>query len=105
MFNVFPGQYSPVPSSFQAIAVANGSASPVLTLPTGPNGVPKYALIQVKGADVNWRDDGVAPTAALGGGMVLAAEQNAIGFNGNLKTVQFISTTAAGSTVLISYYY
>jgi|SRR5580658_537509 hypothetical protein len=99
----FPGQFFPVPNSFQAIAVTNGAAVS-LTLTKATDGMPKYALIQVLGANVNWRDDGVAPTAALGGGMGLPASSSPEGFAGNLSTAQFISTSASGSTLMISYY-
>ena len=76
-----------------------------LTLPTGVNGVPKYALVQALTNSVNWRDDGVAPTASVGGGMVLVAGIEPEGFNGDLSAIKFISTNAAGSTLLVSYYY
>jgi hypothetical protein len=99
----FPGQFFPVPNSFQAIAVTN-SAPVTLTLTQASDGYPKYALIQVIGANVNWRDDGVAPTAAVGGGMGLPASSSPEGFIGNLATAQFISIASGGSTLLVSYY-
>lgn len=102
--STFPGQFSPIPNSFQAIALTNAAAVG-LTLPTGSNGVPKYALIQVLTNSVNWRDDGVLPTAATTGGMVVPAAQTPEGFIGNISTAKFISTNAGGSTLLVSYYY
>ncbi len=101
---LFPGQFQPYPSSFQSIALTN-SAAVSLTLPTGVNGTPKYALVQAVTNSVNWRDDGVAPTASVGGGMVLGTSLEPEGFNGNLSAIKFISTNAGGSTLLVSYYY
>ena len=101
---LFPGQFSPVPSSFQSISVTN-SATSSLTVPTGPNGVAKYALIQAVGNTVNWRDDGGAPTASAGGGVAMTALAVPQGFNGDLSALKFISTAAGGSTLVVSYYY
>lgn len=101
--SLFPGQFSPVPGGFQDLAV--GATAAPLTLPTGPKGVPKYALMQVLGSNINWRDDGVAPVAGDGGGMFLAATAEPIGFSGNLSTAEFISSNSGGSTLLVSYYY
>ena len=101
--SLFPGQFQPIPSSFQSIAVTN-SATVSLTLPTG-YGVPKYVLIQALTNSINWRDDGGAPTAASGGGMVLISGAAPVGYVGDLANLKFISTAAGGSTLLASYYY
>ncbi len=109
MSSLFPGQFAPIPNSFQAISLTN-SVAVALTLPTAPasqwsgGGVPKYALIQVVGANVNWRDDGT-PTASVGGGMVVLGGADADGFAGDLVNAKFISTSGSGSTLLVSYYY
>jgi hypothetical protein len=104
MTTAFPGQLSPIPTSFQAIALTS-SAAQGLTLVKNAGGVyPRYALLQVMGVNVNWRDDGVAPTNTIGGGMVLLAGGPPIGFLGNLSTAMFISVAAGGSTLLVSYY-
>lgn len=105
MSSMFPGQFKPVPSSFQSLALDNVTPQGLAPLPTGPNGYPKYALVQALGANVNWRDDGVAPTAADGGGMFVNSSDAPQGFAGNLFGAEFISTSASGSTLLISYYY
>lgn len=101
---LFSGQFSPMVGSFQSITLTNTSAVK-LTLPTGTNGLPKYALIQAVTNAVNWRDDGVAPTATLGSGMILPVSEDPLGFAGDLATLQFISSSASGSTLLVSYYY
>lgn len=101
---LFPGQFSPMVGSFQSIALTN-TAAVKLTLPTGTNGFPKYALVQALTNAVNWRDDGTAPTASVGGGMVLPISEDPSGFAGDLSAIQFISTSASGSTLLVSYYY
>lgn len=101
--SVFPGQFSPIPGSFEALPVGH-SAAVGLTVPAGA----KAAIVQVTTADVNWRDDGVDPTADANGGMVLHIEGVTNGvitvFTGNLHTIKFISTKTGGSTLLVSYY-
>jgi hypothetical protein len=103
MSNAFPGQWSPIAGSFQAIALTN-SAPVLLAPPSGTNGKAKYALIQVIGANVNWRDDDVAPTSGATGGMTLVGGANPVGFVGNLAAAQFISTSPSGSTLLVAWY-
>ena len=100
---LLPGQFSPMPGSFRALTLTN-SAAQALTLTAGANGLPKAALVQAVGQSVNWRDDGVAPTADVGGGMVLTAGADPSAFVGNLSTAKFISTSVSNSTLLVSYY-
>lgn len=101
MSNLFAGQFSPITGSFQTLTLTN-SAAQSLTLTSGTNGVPKYALIQAEGADVRWRDDGTAPTSSSG--MLILANAGPVGFVGNLATAQFISTLGSGSTLDVSLY-
>jgi len=102
--SMFPGNFSPIPGSFQAITV-NNTVPQALTVGAGVGGNAKYAIMQVLGANVNWRDDGTDPTAAVGGGMFVNAGDDPVGFAGNLFTSLFISTAPGGSTILVSYYY
>jgi len=97
MSNLFPGQYSPL--GFEKLTLTN-SAAQNLTVPA----MSKFALIQAATQAVNWRDDGVAPTAAVGGGMIMPVSLEPMGFAGDLSSLQFISTNAGGSTLLVSFY-
>lgn len=103
MYSAFPGQFQPMAGSFQSIDLDNSTAS-ALTLPSGAQGGPKYALIMAVDQDVHWRDDGADPVSTAGGGMLLVAGQPPIGFLGDLGSIRFISTNVAGSTLLVSYY-
>ncbi|HEY0120650.1 MAG TPA: hypothetical protein VGC14_02625 [Rhizobium sp.] len=77
--------------------IADLSASVGLTVPTGAN----IAVIVAETADVRWRDDGVAPTDAIG--MPLSSSGPALEYSGPLANIQFIA--ASGSPVLnVSYY-
>jgi hypothetical protein len=101
--NVLPGQYKPVPGSFESIPVTD---SAVVSL--NPPALAKVVLIQVLNDDVNWRDDGTDPTNAPGGGMILHVEGTTNGFltsfTGDLKQLRFISTVDTGSVILATYY-
>lgn len=71
-----------------------------LTPPTGAT----YAFITVETQSVRWRDDGTAPTIAIG--MLEASGSSPPRLNpysGNLSAIQFIQT-AATATLDISYY-
>lgn len=60
------------------------------------------ALIQAEGGDVRWRDDGVAPTAALG--MVIKQDQT-LEYEGDLSKIQLIEVAAAGGINVAFYKY
>lgn len=84
-----------VPKGYQQIV--NPGTSTALTVPTGS----RYAMLNVEGANgVRFRDDGSAPTAAIG--MLLTAGTN-YWYTGVLSKVRVIAGGAAG-TVNVSYY-
>lgn len=97
MSNLFPGQFQPL--GFQSISVTNAAVSQ-LTVPEGT----KFALVQAVTQDLNWRDDGVDPTNAAGGGMVIHIADEPVSFVGNIASAKFISVNAAGSKLVASYY-
>jgi hypothetical protein len=86
-----------------------GDAAPVAIYPTGaplgfvqiplsgaavglsPPAGAAYALVSATGGNVNWRDDGTAPTTAVG--MPIIAGQAPVAL-ANLSTLQFIATSA-----------
>lgn len=72
------------------------AAATALTVPAGST----YAVITTQGQAVRWRDDGTAPTAAIG--MELLVGQ-ALNYNGSLAAIEFIQE-AATATLNISYY-
>jgi hypothetical protein len=75
-----------------------------LTVPqrdqNGLVGTPRIAIITPEAQAVRWRDDGVAPTAAVG--MPLAAGVT-LQYDGDLTQIQFIEQTA-GAKLNITYY-
>ena len=97
MSNLFPGQF--IPLGFASISISHTAASG-LTVPDGA----RMALIQGLTSPVQWRDDGVAPTAVDGGGMFMDHNLEPMTIIGNLRTIKFISTLNAGSTLLVSFY-
>ena len=82
------------PLGFQQIT--NLSASKALTVPSGAT----MAVVQAEGADVRWRDDGSAPTAAVGMWLPAGAE---LRYNGSLAALRLIQVSASAS-VNVSYY-
>jgi hypothetical protein len=89
--------YLETPLGYQQIVSATLAAATALTVP----GTAKFALIAAEGVDVRWRDDGVAPTAAIG--MQMPSGGSPLLFSGDLAALQFIRT-AAGSILNVSYY-
>lgn len=61
----------------------------------------RFALIQVEGQPVRWRDDGVNPTIAIG--MRLLPTGEGMRYMGDLKSLRFIEEAASG-TVNVTYY-
>ncbi len=80
---------------YQQLTVSNVAVG--LTFPTG--GDPHYALIRTTGA-VRWRDDGTAPTAAIG---VPMNANESLEYDGKLSKIKFIRQSV-DATLDISYY-
>lgn len=83
-----------IPMGFQQITSLGSAAS--LTVPAGAI----LAEIACTGQNVNWRDDGTAPTASIG--MPLPTNTLLV-YPGNLAAIQLIQT-AATATCNVSYY-
>jgi hypothetical protein len=97
----FSGSVTPVaiypagtPLGFVSIPVSGSAVD--LAPPTGAS----FALISSTGANVNWRDDGAAPTASVG--MPIIAGQAPIAL-ANLLALQFIAQSGA-ATLNVSFY-
>jgi hypothetical protein len=89
------------PMGYQQISNASLQASIGLTLPANANGwAPGYVVIQVQGGNVRWRDDGVAPTAAVGMTLPSGAE---LDYSGDLSMLRFISSSLV-PILDVSYY-
>ena len=67
-----------------------------LTVPTGAT----FAIIQAEAQAVRWRDDGTAPTAAIGMTIPAGGE---LRYDGNLRGIQFIEVTASAK-LNVSFY-
>lgn len=76
--------------------VATVTTAQRLSVPAGAT----MAIIQCEGQAVRWRDDGTAPTAAIG--MRLVPGQN-LEYDGDLQRVTVIEETA-GAKINISFY-
>lgn len=95
MFGGSPLQYTPLGYAQATVgAVAAG-------LPSIPSRA-KRAVITIETNGVRWRDDGTAPTAAVG--HPIAAGAPAFEYEGVLGAVQFIRSGAADATLNVTYY-
>lgn len=93
---VDPGIYSMTPLGCGQLALSSTAA--LLSTVTGgiPTGA-RLALITMETADARWRDDGTAPTTAIG--MLMKANSwPPLAYNGDLTAIQFIAVS--GSPVL-----
>lgn len=88
--------FNPPNNSKGYARITSLAASTALTVPAGS----RAALIIPEGQAVRWRDDGVAPTAAIG--MPLYVGQG-FRFTGNLSNIRFIEQVA-GATLHIYFY-
>lgn len=91
-------QFNPfgsTPKGFQAIT--DLSAAVGLTVPAGAS----FAIFNVTGQNVRWRDDGTNPSATVG--MLIAAGGQDYEYQGNLSAIKFIEVTS-GAKLNISYY-
>jgi hypothetical protein len=80
-----PAATSPATAGIVGNTSGTGGASSV--------GRARYALIQAEGANVRWRDDGVAPTASVGFRLL---QDDSFVYTGDLSAIQFIQETAGG---------
>jgi hypothetical protein len=93
---LWQGQFG-TPLGYQQYTTLS-SAIGLTSIPKGAT----YALIQVEGENVRWRDDGTAPTASLG--MILIAGNEPDAFIGSVfKAAKFIQVSSS-ATLNVSYY-
>jgi hypothetical protein len=91
-----------VPRGFQQIASATLASSTALTLPTNVDGRKvEFAIAHVDTQAVRWRDDGTAPTAAIGMRLLPGGELFIEG--AMLDSIRFIYETS-GANLNVSYY-
>lgn len=84
------------PLGFQQIGAIALADAIGLTVPAGAN----VAVLTALAAAVAWRDDGTAPTAAIGNQIAAGAT---LEYYGNLNAIQFILVTGS-PTLNVSYY-
>jgi hypothetical protein len=60
------------------------------------------ALIQAEGADLRWRDDGIAPTPTVG---MIIPMNTTYEYEGDLEKIQLIETAVAGTANVTFYKY
>lgn len=89
---MFGARYAPL--GYQQIT--NLSAASALTVPAGADA----AVITAETQDVRYRDDGTAPTAAIG---VPLAKGVALEYAGDLRALRFIEQ-AASAVLNVAYY-
>jgi hypothetical protein len=87
------------PMGYQPFAAGTLASAQNLTVPTGAT----MAHIQVEVGSVRYRDDGTAPTAAIGSGRLMGAGGPSLLYTGNLAAIQFIQT-APGAVLDVLYY-
>lgn len=78
--------------------LTNLTSATALTVPAGA----RFARLRAETADVRFRDDGTAPTAAVGD-LLRATDTAGLMYDGNLKAIQVIAA-AAGAILNVSYY-
>ncbi len=83
-----------IPLGYQQISGPAG-ATP-LNVPAGA----RIALLQAEGQPIRWRDDGTAPTAAVGMQLLVGP---VLEYDGNLASIQVIQTAATG-ILNVAYY-
>ena len=88
-------QYKYTPLGYTQIT-SPSSAVGLGSIPAGAT----IAFISAEGAEVRYRDDGTAPTSAIG--MPLYSGQT-LQYSGNLSAIQFIQASAGG-IINVSFY-
>jgi hypothetical protein len=99
--SLLPGPSTPVVETLNGIPLGFVSLPvPAAATPLAPPAGAVYALVSCTGANVMWRDDGGAPTAAIGMPIIAGAAPIKLTLNAGL---QFIAQS--GAPVLnVSYY-
>ena len=81
----------------------DGDMAAASALPSQPTGGRAYrCLIQTEAQSIRWRDDGVDPTAAVGGGFLLPVNV-VLEYEGPISAWRGIET-AAGAKLNVAYY-
>ena len=86
------------PLGYQQISAATLATATALTIPAGAS----VAVVQVDTASVRWRDDGTAPTNAIG--MQMAAASTLAFGAASMKAVKFILATGGSPVLNVTYY-
>lgn len=95
---IFVAGFNIKPAGFQPIDTATLATAQSLTAPAVDRA--NVAMIQAEGGTLRYRDDGTAPTAAVG---TLISQGETLPYQGDLTKIQIIRT-AAGAIANIHYY-
>jgi len=87
-----------LPKGFEQLIVTDAAAAPLAAVPAGA----LYAYITVDGFNVRFRDDGGAPTAAIG--TLIQVGSPPFLYNGDLNAIRFIGTDPGNSAINVQYY-
>jgi hypothetical protein len=98
--SLLPGSSTPVVETANGVALGFVSLAVAAATPLAPPAGAVYALVSCTGANVNWRDDGPAPTAAIGMPIIAGAAPIKLLLNGALQFIQ----QAANAVLNVSYY-
>jgi hypothetical protein len=91
-----------VPLGFCSLS-SMSSATPLSSCSGGIPNFTSYAVICAYVQNVNWRDDGVAPTTTAGTGGQQIQANNCIAYNGTFTAIQFIQQTS-GAILGVTFY-
>jgi hypothetical protein len=94
---VFLGYAQYAAGSMASAISLNTSPAVGVALPAGT----RFALITVEGAAIRYREDGTAPTAAIG--QPMSPNAAPLMYSGALSAIQFIQQSA-GAILNVSYY-
>ena len=86
------------PVGYQQLSSTAGTTGTGLTIPAGG----ARAIIQVLTGNVRWRDDGTAPTTAVG--MRVVAADPPFNYYGKMSALRFVPETTTTAEINVSYY-
>ena len=87
------------PLGYQQISAATLAAATGLTVPAGATVA--VVIDEVASTAVRWRDDGTAPTGAVG---MYLPSGTYINFSGDLSVIKFILATGGSPILNVAYY-
>ena len=90
----------PKPSLYTQTAIDTTAGGIALSGATTIPSAAWFALVQPQGCDVNWRDDGTAPTTTVG---MKLTDGTTLKYDARLASIKVIARSGSG-TLNVSYY-